>query len=95
MTAPSPVEILAAELFADTFGGTSDPEITALAEGIALSGAQKAVAALEAAGYRVVPPEPTAGMLDALTKGESLWRTFFGDTLRTAIAAAPTWGEKP
>ncbi len=60
-----PRKIIAEALFLNTYGGTDDPTLTELAEGIAWSGADKAIEALTAAGLAVRPAYEQEALADA------------------------------
>lgn len=92
MADKTPREIIAEAWFTDNFGGTSDPTITDMMESLALGNAAKAIAALEAAGYRIVPLEPTGDMIQAMYASARRRRGHKSHDLAAALSAAPTWG---
>lgn len=59
-------EVIASAVFAETFGGTSDPALEAMAETIATSTADAILAALREAGMVVVKTDLVSSVCDDL-----------------------------
>ena len=57
------IEIIAQALYDGNAGGTTDPILQDMAEATCKNDAEIAVKALEEAGYRIVPVEPTEQQL--------------------------------
>lgn len=81
------IDVMASGIFNGTFGGTSDPTLADLTAALAHSQAKDALTALEAAGYAIVPVEPTERMLDAAKRVFLYSHVSFNDTLRPAYRA--------
>lgn len=59
----TPRDVIAESIYSNNVGGTSDPKLLELAEGFSIAAANDVLAALSAAGFVIVPREPTAAML--------------------------------
>jgi hypothetical protein len=81
MTETDPIEIAARGIAdVDDYPGTPDPQYYQYARAV--------IAALEAAGYKVMAREPTKEMDSAQEPGSPFW--IFGDM----FDAAPVWGKR-
>lgn len=88
------VQAMARVLDADTIGGTSDPDLIAVARGVNHSHADIALTALlselDAAGRQLVPKEATREMvLAAIDRPANPATIMYGPIYRAMLGAAP------